>query len=128
MEPPVVQDQDKKTMSSKHQENELLPAMVAWFNENHPELSPLLVYAPRATKSLEKKGANYGGAELILLHPVANYIGLCIQVLNASERNSDCHKRWRVLVENEGYKCVTIRNLVGFAEAVEDYLSNSPYA
>ena len=51
---------------------------------------------------------------------------LCVQVLGR-ERNSDCHKRWRVLVENEGNKCVTLRNFDEFAEAVEDYLEGSPY-
>ena len=30
--------------------------------------------------------------------------------------------------ENEGNKCVTIRDFEGFANAVEDYLADSPYA
>ena len=109
-------------------ENEMLPAMVSWFRENYPEISPLMVYVPRANKTLEKKGASYGSADLILLYPTNGYHALCIQVLNRTERNSDCHKRWRVLVENEKNKCVTIRDFVEFTEAVEEYLSNSPYA
>ena len=102
--------------------------MVAWFRENYPELAPLMVYAPRTTKSLEKKGSSYGSAELILLYPTNGYSSLCVQVLNRTERNSDCHKRWRALVEHSGNKCVTLRDLESFVEAVEDYLSNSPYA
>lgn len=109
-------------------ENEMLPMMVSWFRENYPEISPLMVYVPRSNKTLEKKGASYGSADLILLYPTNGYNALCIQVLNRTERNSDCHKRWRVLVENEKNKCVTIRDFEGFASAVEDYLSNSPYA
>ena len=108
-------------------ENEMLPMMVSWFRENYPEISPLMVYAPRANKTLEKKGASYGSADIILLYPSNGYASLCIQVLG-NERNSDCHKRWRVLVENEGNKCVTIRDFEGFANAVEDYLADSPYA
>jgi hypothetical protein len=112
-----------------HPENEHLTEMVAWFRDTYPEIAPLMVYAPRAnTKTLEKKGANYGGAELILLHPTGGYSCLCVQVLNATERNSDCHKRWRVLVENEGCKCVTVRTFLAFTQAVEDYLTDSPYA
>ena len=109
-------------------ENEMLPHMVSWFRENYPEISPLMVYVPRANKTLEKKGASYGSADLILLYPTNGYHALCIQVLNRTERNSDCHKRWRALVENEKNKCVTIRDFEGFANAVEDYLIESPYA
>lgn len=109
-------------------ENEMLPAMVAWFRENYPEIAPLIVYVPRAEKAIEKKGATYGSADLIILYPTNGYSSLCVQVLNRTERNSDCHKRWRALVENEGNKCVTIRDLESFVEALEDYLSQSPYA
>lgn len=109
-------------------ENEMLPMMVSWFRENYPEIAPLMVYVPRANKTLEKKGATYGSADIILLYPNNGYHTLCIQVLNRTERNSDCHKRWRVLVEDEINKCVTIRDFEGFAYAVEEYLENSPYA
>lgn len=109
-------------------ENEMLPMMVSWFRENFPEIAPLMVYVPRANKTLEKKGASYGSADLIILYPTNGYSSLCVQVLNRTERNSDVHKRWRVLVENEGCKCVTIRDLESFVDAVEDYLSQSPYA
>lgn len=108
-------------------ENEMLPHMVSWFRENYPEISPLMVYVPRANKTLEKKGASYGSADLILLYPANGYSSLCIQVLNRTERNSDQHKRWRVLVENDGNKCVTLRDFDDFVGAVEDYLANSPY-
>lgn len=110
-----------------HIENDQLPYMVSWFKDNYSEISSLLVYAPRATKTLEKKGANYGGPELILLYPNNGYSCLCIQVLNASERNSDCHKRWRGIAEHNGCKCVTIRTFCDFTESIEEYLSNSPY-
>lgn len=109
-------------------ENEMLHAMVSWFRENYPEISPLMVYVPRANKILEKKGASYGSADLIILYPTNGYSSLCVQVLYRTERNSDQHKRWRVLAENDGNKCVTIRDFVEFTEAVEEYLSNSPYA
>ena len=66
----------------------MLPDMVAWFRENYPEISPLMVYVPRANKTLEKKGASYGSADLILLYPTNGYSSLCIQVLNRTERNS----------------------------------------
>lgn len=112
----------------KKNENEMLPDMVAWFRENYPEIAPLMVYVPRANKTLEKKGASYGSADIILLYPTNGYHTLCVQVLGRTERNSDCHKRWRVLVENEKNKCVTVRNFDTFAEAVEDYLADSPYA
>lgn len=106
----------------------MLPMMVAWFRENYPEIAPLMVYVPRATKTLEKKGASFGSADLILLYPTNGYSSLCVQVLGRTERNSDVHKRWRVLVENDGNKCVTIRDFESFANEVEKYLSNSPYA
>lgn len=109
-------------------ENEMLPMMVSWFRENYPEIAPLMVYVPRANKTLEKKGASYGSADLILLYPANGYHALCVQVLNRTERNSDCHKRWRVLVENEGNKCITLRDFDDFTEAVEEYLNDSPYA
>ena len=108
-------------------ENEMLPHMVAWFRETYPEIAPLMVYVPRASKSLEKKGASYGSADLVLLYPSNNYHSLCVQILGRTERNSDQHKRWRVLVENEGNECVTLRNFDEFAEAVERYLEDSPY-
>lgn len=109
-------------------ENEMLPMMVSWFRENFPEIAPLMVYVPRANKTLEKKGATYGSADIILLYPTNGYSALCLQILERTERNSDCHKRWRVLVENEGNKCVTLRDFQTFVEAVETYLENSPYA
>ena len=109
-------------------ENEMLGEMVSWFRKNYPEIAPLMVYVPRANKTLEKKGATYGSADIIILYPTNGYSSLCLQILNRTERNSDAHKRWRVLVENDGNKCVTIRDFVGFVSAVEDYLSNSPYA
>ncbi len=115
-------------MSNQRTENEFLPAMVTWFRETYPELASLMVYVPRATKALEKKGATYGSADLILLYPTSGYSALCVQVLNRTERNSDCHKRWRFLVEHQGCKCVTIRDFTAFCEAVEEYLENSPYA
>ena len=115
-------------MSFYPKENADLPEMVAWFRKTYPTLSPLLVYVPRTTKTLEKKGANFGSADLILLHPTGGYLCMCIQALNQSERNSDCHKRWRALVENEGCKCYTVRTLYQFTLAVEEYLANSPYA
>lgn len=109
-------------------ENVMLPMMVSWFRENYPEIAPLMVYVPRANKTLEKKGATYGSADIILLYPSNGYHSLCLQVLGLTERNSDQHKRWRVLVENEKNKCVTVRDFEGFASAVEDYLADSPYA
>ena len=109
-------------------ENEQLPAMVSWFRENYHEIESLMVYCPRANRTLAKKGASFGSAELIILYPTGGYSCLCVQVLNSSERNSDLHKKWRALVENEGCKCVTIRTLYDFTEAVEEYLSESPYA
>lgn len=109
-------------------ENEMLTKMVSWFRENYPEIEPLMVYSPRANKTLYKKGVPFGSAELILLYPTNGYSSLCIQVLTQSERNSDSHKRWRVLVEDAGNKCVTIRSYEGFCECIEQYLSNSPFA
>lgn len=106
----------------------MLPLMVQWFRNTYPEIAPLMVYVPRATKSLSKKGATYGSADLIILYPTNGYSSLCVQVLNRTERNTDAHKRWRVLVENDGSKCVTLRDLDTFVDAVEEYLSNSPYA
>ena len=61
-------------------ENEMIPTMVSWFRQNYPEIAPLMVYVPRATKSLEKKGATYGSADLILLYPNNGYSCLCLQV------------------------------------------------
>lgn len=115
---------------AKNIENEQIPSMVNWFRETYPEIAELLAYCPRATRNsaIYRKGANYGGAELVLLYPNNGYSSLCVQVLNATERNSDCHKRWRVLVEHNGCKCVTLRDLYSFTEAVEEYLENSPYA
>lgn len=109
-------------------ENEMLPSMVKWFRDNYPEIAPLMVYVPRANKTLEKKGASYGSADIIILYPTNGYSALCVQVLNRTERNSDQHKRWRVLAENAGNKCVTLRDFDDFVFTVEYYLSNSPYA
>lgn len=109
-------------------ENEMQPTMVKWFRETYPEIAPLMVYCPRATKALQHKGATYGSADLVLLYPTNGYSSLCVQVLARTERVSDAHKRWRVLVENDGNKCATVRDFEGFANAVEEYLSNSPYA
>ena len=106
----------------------MLEAMVSWFRENYPEIAPLMVYVPRANKTLERKGASYGSADIIILYPTNGYSSLCLQVLERTERVSEQHKRWRVLVENDGNKCVVIRSFEGFADAVEEYLSNSPYA
>lgn len=103
-------------------------AMVSWFRENYPEISPLMVYVPRANKTIEKKGASYGSADLVLLYPTNGYSSLCIQILNRTERITEQQKRWRVLVENDGNKCVAIRDFVGFTNTIEEYLSSSPYA
>lgn len=107
----------------------MLPEMVKWFRENYPELATLLVFCERVTrgnKELEKRGT-YGGPELILLYPNNGYACLCVQVLNYTERNSDTHKAWRVVAEHAGCKCRTIRDLISFVDAVEEYLINSPY-
>ena len=109
-------------------ENEMLPMMVSWFRENYPEISPLMVHVPRANKTLEKKGATYGSADIILLYPTNGYSSLCLQILGRAERVTEQQKRWRALVENDGNKCVVVRDFEGFANAVEDYLSESPYA
>lgn len=101
--------------------------MVSLFRDTYPELADLLVSCNRATRSTEKT-AVYGCAELVLLYPANGYFSLCIQVLNSTERNSDQHKRWRHIAEHVGCKCVTIRDLVSFADAVDEYLANTPYA
>lgn len=108
-------------------ENEMLPAMVRWFRDAYPEIAHLMVHVPRANKTLEKKGATFGSADLIILYPANGLHSLCVQVLNRTERNSDAHKRWRILVENEGSKCVTIRDFAEFVNAVESYLTDTPY-
>ena len=109
-------------------ENEMLPIMVRWFRESYPEISPLMVHVPRTNKTLEKKGATFGSADIILLYPTNGFHSLSLQILGRAERVTEQQKRWRVLVENEGNKCVTVRDFEGFANAVEEYLSNSPYA
>ena len=114
-------------MPKPHKENEQLATIAGWFRETYPELSELLVFCPRASDPLHKKGQPYGAAEYVLLYPNNGYSALCVQVLNGSERNSDCHKRWRAVVEHAGNKCATIRNLSAFEEVVEEYLENSPY-
>jgi hypothetical protein len=113
-------------MATTKNENKMLPDMVAWFRETYPEIEPMLVFVPRANITLSKKGAVYGSADLILLYPTNGYSSLCIQVLD--KRQTEPQMRWRVLAEHAGNKCVMVRDLVGFAKVVEDYLSNSPYA
>lgn len=114
-------------MSTNHAENIQLTEMVRWFRQNYPDIADLLVYCPRVnTATLAKRGP-YGCAELILLYPANAYSSLCVQVLSSTERNSDCHKRWRTIVEHAGSKCATVRTLFSFTEAVEEYLVNTPY-
>lgn len=108
--------------------NQYVPQMVAWFRETYPAIAPLMIHVPRATKELEKIGAAYGSADLILLHPTNGYSCMCILILGQTERTSDYQKRWRAIVENEGCKCYTVRTLYQFTLAVEEYLANSPYA
>ena len=107
-------------------ENKMLPEMVSWFRDTYPELEPLMVFVPRATNSLFKVGANYGSADIIILYPANAYSSLCIQVLD-KVRQSEQQMRWRVLAEHAGNKCVMVRDLLGFARAVEGYLINTPY-
>ena len=84
-----------------------------------------MVHVPRANLTLQKKGAVFGSADLILLYPTEVYASLCIQVLD--KRQTEPQMRWRVLAESAGNRCVMVRDLVGFAKAVEDYLINTPY-
>ena len=103
----------------------LLIAMASWFRKNYPEIAELMVFVPRATKTLEKRGASFGAADLIILCPNNDYNCLCVQVLGNEDRDSVCHKRWRILVGNEGNKCVAIRDLIGFVREVEFYFRDT---
>lgn len=114
-------------MAKKNSENDMLPAMVSWFRATYPEIEPMMVHVPRANYLLQKKGATYGSADLIILHPNGIYASLCVQVLTKDDRDSVPHKRWRVLAENEGNRCVAVRDLIGFVKAVEEYMIDSPY-
>lgn len=110
-----------------HQENEQLSAMIEHFKETYPELADLLIYCPRAKRVAGNKGT-FGAPDLILLYPTGGYSSLCVQVLNFSERVSEQQKRWRAVAEHVGCKCIALRTLVDFADVVERYLINSPYA
>lgn len=107
--------------------NGLLDAMADWFTKNHAEIRHLMIYVPRTTRTTEKRGASFGCADLIILCPNKYYHSLCIQVLGNEDRDSVCHKRWRILVGNEGNKCVAVRDLIGFVREVELYFIDTPY-
>lgn len=106
--------------------NNMLPEMVSWFRDTYPEIEPLLIHVPRANITLQKMGAVFGSADLILLYPTMEYSSLCIQVLD-KPRQSEPQMRWRVIAESAGCRCVMVKDLLGFARAIEKYLVNTPY-
>lgn len=106
---------------------ELLPEMVDWFRATHPELDTLLIHVPKANATLSKRGVPYGCADLVLLVPNNDYISLCVQVFEPP-RLTEQQNRWRIIAENNGNKCVVVKDLLGFVKAVGNYLEETPYA
>ena len=112
---------------AKKKENNMLPEMVSWFRETYPELAPLMVFVPKANVTLQKKGATYGSADIIILYPTERYASLCIQLFEWP-RTTEPQNRWRIIVESAGNKCAVVKDLVGFVKAVDSYLKDTPYA
>lgn len=113
-------------------ESDLQKTCVQYFRLQYPQYDKLLFAVPnggyrngREAANLKKQGVVSGVADLILLVGAKGYNSLCIELKAGKNGLTDNQKQWIGAAEKQGNKCLVIRSIESFIEAVNEYLNNN---
>lgn len=114
----------------RHIESDIQKTCVKWFTLQFPDLRPVFFAVGNGgarnrieAAIMKGEGVTAGVADMLLLHPNAQYHGLCIEFKTPTGRQSESQKTFERNVERHGYRYEIIRSLDEFVKLVKDYLS-----
>jgi len=114
----------------RHNESRLQASCVIWFRYQYPKIGKLLFAVPNGgsrsvveAKIMKSEGVTAGVSDCILLVGRHGFNSLCIEFKIGDGKQTELQKEWAGISEANGNKYVVCRDLEGFMEIINWYLS-----